>query len=267
MHRSRAHVATPPNVITRRAPVPESEKPTIPHWETFDTEMDDPALRDPRMAAQMRDLEGRVLTTSHSAHVEQMMMAYEENYASSRQHQWHGQQRWMGRENEEMRMVRIYHPYQFIRLLNKGGIRAEIKNEYQDRFSARAVRVWLNPFMAKAKFRNVETNEVREVPSGLIGVNTWMADDYTGAMEVRTITTLQYPYGPEWSVMRFNDYNVPTREKYKGWRTALLTMIVAGVLSEAEAHKCFGEPRGMASLFYREQLYNHRNHKTALNKY
>lgn len=238
---------------------PASETPTRPHWETYDSELEAP--ESPALARQVAELEKRVLSRSHTRHVEDALMEYERNYAARRPHQWDGQQRWMGRENEEMRMVRILHPYAFIERLNRGGVRAEIKNDYRDRFSSRGVRVWLNAFIGKARYQNVSSGEVREVSSGLIGVNAWV-----DALP-KTLTALQYPYGPEYSLMRFDEYNVPIKERYRGWRTALLTLISAGVLSEAEAERCFGPASGVASEFYREQLYLHRAVQVGLNKY
>jgi hypothetical protein len=245
---------------------PVEETPAVPHWETYDTEFDDPALSDPKMAAAVAEYEKKVISKSHSRHVEDALMEYERNYVSRRQFQWEGQRRWIGRENEEMRLVRIVHPYHFIARLNRGGVRAEIKNDYSDRYAARGIRIWLNPFIGMVKYKNVETDDVRKVSSGLIGVNAWINDAAHGAIP-KTITSLQYPYGPEYSIMRFDEYNVPTKEKYRGWRTALLSLILAGVLTEAEADACFGKASGVASEFYREQLFAFRSHNIGLNKY
>jgi hypothetical protein len=94
---------------------------------------------------------------------------------------------------------------------------------------------------------------------GLVGVNAWVKDEVSGRRVEKTVTTLQYPYAQEWSVMRFSDYNVPTKEKFRGWRTTLLNLIVAEVLTEAEAHRAFGNPHGPASEFYQLQLQVQRN--------
>jgi hypothetical protein len=102
--------------------------------------------------------------------------------------------------------------------------------------------LWLNPFVRLER----------------IGVTTWVG------REAKTITTLQYPYGPEYSIMRFNHYNVPTNERYRGWRTALLALIVAGVLTENEADRAFGPAVGEASIFYRQQLQHERTVRMGL---
>jgi hypothetical protein len=132
-------------------------------------------------------------------------------------------------------------------------------------------RIWLNEW-------------TRE---GLVGVNAWMKpqemDDEGYLLELshastqrqkdlltynflacrdgrkvqRTLTSLQDP-GPEYSVMRFNERGVATKEKYRGWRTVLLVLIVAEVLIEAEAEKAFGPAIGEAGAWYRQQLKVYR---------
>ena len=59
--------------------------------------------------------------------------------------------------------------------------------------------------------------------------------------------------------MRFDEFDVPTSERYRGWRTALLRLIQEGVLSEAEVDRAFGPvAMGDVSLLYREQLEDYR---------
>ena len=95
-------------------------------------------------------------------------------------------------------------------------------------------------------------------------MNAWVKDEATGMLIEKTVTSLQYPYSQEWSVMRFDQYNVPKKEKYRGWRTALLVLILADVITEKEAHRAFGAGRGPASEFYQMQLQTHRNVRMGL---
>lgn len=219
------------------------------HSGGYDAEMDLPAPNDPRVRANLERIEReqQFLSKSSSERVEMALMAYEKNYSDERTkaQRWHGQERWQGRENEEMRLVRIMHPYTFMEKLARSGVTATPYDPFfwyrQNKIPVESwpkphYRIWLNAFTR----------------AGRIGVNAVVKG------EARTVTTIQYPYGPEWSIMRFNEYDVPTNEKYRGWRTTLLCLIVAGVITEAEAHKAFGSPVGEASLFYREQLFNHR---------
>lgn len=195
---------------------------------------------DPILDAKLAGMRERCMDRSPSQTVEAALEQYEKNYHLNKQFRWQGQERWQGKENEEMRMVRIMHPHSFIRRLKQAGIAASYDEHI---LPPPGARIWLNNF-ARA---------------GRVGVNAWMPNTVKGCgMTAETVTTLQYPFGPEWSIMRFDDYNVPTNERYRGWRTTLLTLIIGGVLTEDEAHRAFGDPQGPAALFYREQLYTHR---------
>ena len=77
--------------------------------------------------------------------------------------------------------------------------------------------------------------------------------------EFLRVGTLQAPLGTEWMIMGFDEFGVPTSAKYIGWRTALLTMIRARVITEEEAHKAFPVGGGSAAEWYLEQLYMQRN--------
>lgn len=77
--------------------------------------------------------------------------------------------------------------------------------------------------------------------------------------EFLRVGTLQAPLGAEWMVMGFDEFGVPTSAKFVGWRTALLTMMRAGVITEAEAHKAFPLGTGPAAEWYLQQLYMWRN--------
>jgi hypothetical protein len=92
----------------------------------------------------------------------------------------------------------------------------------------------------------VEANNFTRV--GRIGINACPHGIW------KYITTLQYPYSYEYSVMRFNEYRVPTNEKFRGWRTALLHLIAAGVLSKEKALAVFGPPQGPAAETYLKEL-------------
>lgn len=49
-------------------------------------------------------------------------------------------------------------------------------------------------------------------------------------------------FAPELSVMRFDEHGVPLDEKYRGWRTCLLQLILKGAISERTANEIFGKP-------------------------
>ena len=206
----------------------------------------------------------RYVSDSSEQAVEIALQRWEQNYdnADTKKQRWAGQQRWQGKENEEMRVGRIMHAYTFIDTLRRSGVDARIDtpkvtiyaiNPDGERKAVHtptlsSARLWLNHGSNK----------------GLVGVNAWVPDEESGRRIQKTVSTLQYPYAQEFSVMRFNQYNVPTKEKFRGWRTTLLVLIISGVLTEKEAHKAFGEPLGPAAEFYRQQLQAYRKARMGL---
>jgi hypothetical protein len=162
---------------------------------------------------------------------------------------------------EKARMVRILHPNAVMARLRAAGVDARTEQHPN-------ARLWLNDWTCH----------------GMVGVNAWVQpqemdeDGYllgisqassqaqkdlltenflaarAGRRVRKTLTSLQDPYGPEWSVMRFDEHGAATKEKYRGWRTAMLVLIVAEVLTEAEVDRAFGRPAGEAGAWYRQQL-------------
>lgn len=53
----------------------------------------------------------------------------------------------------------------------------------------------------------------------------------------------QLGFTTELSVMDFDEHGVPLAEKYRGWRTPLLQLILKKVITEKQANKYFGEPK------------------------
>jgi hypothetical protein len=201
----------------------------------YDAEMDNPEPTDPIVKAELEWLQTHKMERSPAQNVEWALMEWEKNYIASTAQRWPGQDRWQGRENEDMRVVNIMHPHKFMRRLQRAGVDARIHDDHYG-------RLWLNDFTR----------------SGRIGIGAWVKG------RVKHITTLQYPCGPEYTVMRFNDYNVPTTEKYRGWRTALLALIMENVITEEEADRAFGPPLGEAASFYRQQLQSIRGYRMGL---
>lgn len=233
--------------------------------QNFDAEFDEPRFHDPalQILEQRAYLENIELRPQQW--VEEGLELYELNCRKARAQQLPGQKRWEGRENERTRMVNILHPSQVMRKLRAAGVDAR-DQEHPN------ARLWLNDWTR----------------AGLVGVNAWVKpqelDDEgylmalsqatsqaqkelltanflacrAGRKVQRTITSLQEPYGPEWSMMRFDERGVATKEKYRGWRTAMLVLIVAEILTEEEVDRAFGPPQGEASAWYRQQLQAYR---------
>lgn len=236
----------------------------------FDREFDTPGHHDPAM--QLLEQRGYLekLERRPAAWVDEALELFELNCEKARAQRLPGQEYWGNdektrREQERMRMVNILHPNQVIRKLQRAGVDAR----FEEHPSA---RIWLNDWSC----------------NGLVGVNAWvkpqemddegyllglsqatsqaqkdlLTDNFLAAMAGRkvrkTLTSLQDPYGPEWSVMRYNERGVAHKEKYRGWRTALLVLIVAEILTEEEVDAAFGPPIGEAAAFYRFQLQTYR---------
>jgi hypothetical protein len=232
-----------------------SSKHSDQWFKDYDEEMT--PVYDEAMKREMEQL--RYTTESSEEAVEMMLQRFEENYCSeaTRKQRWDGQLRWMGKEAEEMRRGRVMHAYTFMEILRRSGVDARIDTPTQLKWvegEGGVLKHFVTPTISSARlWLNHGSNR------GLVGVNAWVKDEATGMMIEKTVTSLQYPYGQEWSVMRFDQYNIPKKEKYRGWRTTLLVLIIAGVLTEKEAHKAFGEGRGAASEFYQMQLQIQRN--------
>ena len=63
---------------------------------------------------------------------------------------------------------------------------------------------------------------------------------------------------PEYSIYEFDERWIPVRERERGWRTPLLRLIKAGLLSEEKVQDSFGHAEGEGSTVYKRQLWQHR---------
>ena len=89
---------------------------------------------------------------------------------------------------------------------------------------------------------------------GMRGLSVWKDGRW------QYVCAVQCGYMPEYSVMTFDEHDLPLAEKYRGWRTVLLRLITQGFASEARVDGVFGAPPVNAiSRRYREQLWRYRN--------
>lgn len=72
---------------------------------------------------------------------------------------------------------------------------------------------------------------------------------------------VQLGFMPEYTIMKFDEHGAPLDEKYRGWRTVLLQLILKDILKEEDVKKHFGEATGDASKKYNSLLYEWRNRK------
>lgn len=114
-------------------------------------------------------------------------------------------------------------------------------------------RLWLHDDVIYEKGTS-ETN------AGRIGVSAWVWKN--GERIPQCLTSLQWDCGPEWSLMHFDAMDVPTKERYRGWRTALLVLITNDVLTEDEVDRAFGPVvQNEASELYLSTLKSYRERK------
>jgi hypothetical protein len=192
---------------------------------------------DDELTSPYPDQKFSMLESSKSAQmIDHAQMKFEMNVINSKPETWKGQERWQGRFNEEARVVNMLHAFDFMEKLEDVGVSAKVE-------WSPGARLWLN-----------DRGRV-----GRIGITAryWSREKREFCQEV--VTSLHYPGpSPEYSVMRFSRYNVPTREKYRGWRTALLVLIHLEIVTERQAELAFGPATGPASEFYLQQLYEFR---------
>jgi hypothetical protein len=196
--------------------------------------------------------------TSSAELMEEEQKLFEANYRARDQYRWQGQERWMGRENEEMRLVNILHPHAVFQKLQDAGVDCSIEAAIDwvwDNDPKTGILIPVQRTRSTARFWLHDV-----VIKDRIGITGWVWRN--GRRTAQYITYLQYPKGPEWSLMQFDQFDVPKYERYRGWRTALLRMIQEEVVTEAEVDRAFGPViENAASELYLEQLADFRRTK------
>lgn len=62
----------------------------------------------------------------------------------------------------------------------------------------------------------------------------------------------------ELSIMRFDDHGVPVDEKFRGWRSVLMNLVMRGFLKEHDVRKIFGRAKGPCSEKYNSFMQQFR---------
>ena len=71
---------------------------------------------------------------------------------------------------------------------------------------------------------------------------------------------VQFGFMPELSIMRFDEHGVPLDEKFRGWRTCLLQLILKSAITEKIADEVFGRPKTTPAFHrYNSTLQSFRN--------
>ena len=162
----------------------------------------------PRVQEALARLEQEASTAATTQEMlEKQEMLHEMNERAARKNCWDGQGRWLGKDNEAMRVVNILSWKQWLRRLE------EVIGENRIFVSRYAIGGLLTVVVPNTKYNRF-----------LVQAPVTMETRFSEKDEHIAVATIQ-PVNPEWMVMRFNEYGEPTGAKYKGWRTALLCLI------------------------------------------
>jgi hypothetical protein len=188
---------------------------------------------------------------SNEEAIEKSQMLHEMNARAALKSAWDGQGRWVGKENEEMRAINLLAPHQWLERLEA------VIGEH---------RVFINRFAVLKRVAVLVPNTERNRSLIILpGEENAPLPTVGDNQEFLPCGTLQWPCGPEWMVMKFDEYGAPTRAKYLGWRTALLCLISKRIITEKEAHQAFPLGDGPAGDWYREQLFELRSRDGVVN--
>lgn len=188
-------------------------------WETYDAEMDFDPTMTPELAKAVEDYAQNYHDSTSSQNKEELCKQKELNEGTARDYQWVRPEEY---QDHGARMGQVLHSSEFIKGLKKAG-----------------VRCWYRDHPQVGKITLVVQR------TGVIG------------LEVGCWT--QSGFMPELSIMRFDERGIPTTERLRGWRTALLQLILKGIISEEKANVVFGKPKTTPAFNrYNETLYYFR---------
>src|ERR1700744_974804 len=203
--------------------------------EFFDVGISALLAQHPAIAEMVSKLEREQEPKTNAEDLEKAEMLHEANVALSARARWDGQGRWEGKYNEEIRTVNLMTPVTFIDKLAAIGIPVdatppEITVTIENPLYA---PVWVDLGEGKGAYVDPDgrppTVDMRVVRSnkkiylgnrvimGRVALNAKVWDDAQKKLVDMRVNTLQVPCGPEWSVMRVDEWGVPTNEKYHGW--------------------------------------------------
>jgi len=189
-------------------------------WESYDEEMT-PDL-DPALQAAIDEYASRVSDVAPSTESkEELCRQREAADEQVREFRWLSPAEYA---NEKDRVGHIMHSIVFLGKLQNAG-----------------VECWYRPHPQSGKITLIVHRK---------GLN----------IEPEVACWVQQGFAPELSVMRFDDHGIPLAEKYRGWRTPLLQLILKGIISERKANEVFGKPATTPAFDrYNRTLQNFRN--------
>lgn len=192
----------------------------VPPWMTYASEFDQ--RLDPQLAAEVEEYSKRKHERTSNQAKEELHRQKEINDEVSKQYQFLHPSEYA---DEGPRVGKIMHSSELINTLRN---KCKVNCWYRDHPQPKKLTLLVQPsFFATLP------------PS----VGCWV----------------QAGYMPEYSIVRFDQYGVPLDEKYRGWRTVLLQLIIKGIITEGTANTIFGKAYGPASSRYLSTLKSLRN--------
>jgi hypothetical protein len=163
-------------------------------------------------------------------------------------------------ESEEMRMGRLLHCFEFLKMLREGchlrcwyGQPGRALASGTAEEEARALGYETVEEMAEAGWAVKERRPVEGAQ--WIGLS---AQDGESA-PMLYVCGVQAGWMAEYEVFHRDPHRVRLGTKYRGWRTVLLRLILKGFLEEELAHQVFGRAEGPCSARYNRMLHAWRN--------
>jgi hypothetical protein len=195
-------------------------------WKGYDAELSVPDPTDPRIRAEAEEFERRDPADRVSQEtVEEYERLKEENTDAVKRYRFDQQEEL---RDEHMRLVNIISVFELWRRLRAIGVH---------------VRYMTNP-NALLKSGMIGMDCMQRVADGVI----W-----------KYICGVQFPMMPEYSVVRFDEHELPLGEKYRGWRTVLIRLVHKGCMTEGQALDGFGrESSGPVGRRWRQSLFELR---------
>jgi hypothetical protein len=253
--------------------------PDVKPWTQEDFDRTDQSLvlgEHPRVQEALARME-REKSEAHAngqKYVELAAMMHETVEESRRRQRWDGQERWTEDDAVEAAMGKILSPLDFYtQLLIQGLLEPPRIGNVHD-FPVKQME-WEEGVLCENQYwiRTIGTGRIRigrDVKkrhttdrSGRIALLMIAHSDSpietpglrTATEEPVQVATLQWPFGTEWMVMKFDEFGVPTTPRFIGWRTALLALVRNGAITAEEANRAFPVGTGPRASWYRQMLF------------
>jgi hypothetical protein len=263
-----------PGIALRDGPTPDQAP-----WSQADFDRTDQSLvlgEHPRVQEALAKLEEQKSEEKIDGqkYAELAAMMHETVEESRRRQRWDGQSRWTEDDAIEARKGQILSPLDFYQRLMEQGLLEPARLGNVHDYAVRQME-WVEGVLRNEQLwvrtigagRVLLARDVKKMHGGdrsgrvslLVMAHTdqpTMLPGYkTQAEEPVQVATLQWPFGTEWMVMKFDEFGVPRTPRFIGWRTALLALIRNGAITAIEAHRAFPVGTGPQASWYKQQIF------------